>query len=213
MHIKIFLPNSNLSIKREYKYDDDEYCIGVDKGALVALNNEIKVDECCGDFDSLDDEKQLIYIKKNIQKTAIYSSKKDDSDTAIAIDRALELNPQKISIFSEFSGRFDHTYALLLLAYKAHQTVSETILYGKQNKLTFLNPGTHEIVKSKYDYISFFAWKYDVTSLTLVNVEYPLNNYDLTVDSILCLSNAYISSKAQIIFSKGVLLCIESKDE
>lgn len=213
MHVKIFLPNSDNAIKLNYQREENEYCVGVDKGALVGINNNITIDEACGDFDSVNDRNDLETIKSKVRVITEYNPVKDDPDTMLAVKRALELNPSKISIYSEFSGRFDHTYSLVHIAFYAYKHVSDMVVYGVKNKVSFLGEGVHEIIKSDYDYVSLFAWCNEVEGLTLKGFEYPLANYSLKFDNILCLSNAYISSKAQIKLSKGVLLCIESKDE
>ena len=88
--------------------------VGIDKGAYIAYENNVKLDYAIGDFDSIsaDEFRKLKDYCEVIKLNPI----KDDTDTLYAIKMFKDFD--KIILIGGISGRrIDHFYANLLLFY------------------------------------------------------------------------------------------------
>ena len=52
----------------------------------------------------------------------------------------------------------------------------------------------------------------EVFGITLKNLKYPLNDFDLKMGDTICVSNEFKDEKASINFKKGILLVVISND-
>lgn len=154
--------------------------IAVDKGLSHLYKQGITPLMAIGDFDSLDDLQLLEDLQ--IEKFPV---RKDDTDTALALQYAIAHGYDEIDIYGVIGGRIDHFMAALILL-KRYAQVAIT-LYDRQNKIQLLKAGTHHLPIT-YDYFSIFALK--DTHLTLHNCTYPLDDYLLRSDDPLCVSNS-----------------------
>ena len=184
-----------LSVNREIPF------IAVDGGILSLKQLNITPTYVVGDFDSSNG------INTNQYQNVIQlPCRKDDADTQVAIKQALELGYDEIELYGVTGGRLDHFFAVcrLLVLYK---DVMITI-YDDLNKIYLLKPGSHCISKDGYDYISFFA--INQSQLTLKGLEYPLDDYCLSYDNPLCLSNEIKNDQCEVINS-DYIYCIQAK--
>ena len=81
--------------------------ICADSGYLHSKALEIKADYLIGDLDSLEE------IPDDVDEIIKFPSKKDDTDTVLAIRFAKNLGAQDITIIGGLANRLDHTYANL----------------------------------------------------------------------------------------------------
>jgi thiamine pyrophosphokinase len=116
-------------------------------------------------------------------------------------------------LYGTTGGRFDHQFATIGLMLKCAKWDVRIYMIDEKNRLSILTPSFQQI---KFDhtkrYISFFALEGKVKNLTLGNVEYPLDGYDLMVDDSLCVSNKPLSSSIDVSFDSGYLLAVQSSD-
>ncbi|NLC95136.1 MAG: thiamine diphosphokinase [Bacilli bacterium] len=184
--------------------------IGVDYGAIRLLNMGIALDYAFGDFDSisLEDLNRLEKICKNINK---YKIEKNNTDTELAFEFVLTLKPKVINLFGVTGKRLDHFLSTLFLFERIKNTECELYIYDEHNKIYLKKPGTYNIKKSTYKYISFFMYDKPVT-LALKNFKYGLDNYLLKNQDSLCISNEITGDYGIISFTGGHLLIVESKD-
>ncbi len=201
MIVKIFASPTDYSLNTLYKKAKNEYLIGVEKGAVYALKNGLKLDLALGDFDSVTKEEKS-YIKTHAKKFKAHAIRKDKTDSDLAISEALALNPSRIILYGGIGSRMDHTYGNIMFLKRGNITMVNDVV-----KMFVLNSGTYGITHS-HDYISFFAVE-DVKGLTLKGFSFELNAYDLNVDDPLCISN---QGQGVVSFEKGKLLVIQSDD-
>lgn len=196
MVINIYLPPTPYKIITKA-----DIHIGVESGALFAIQQKITLDRVISDFDSISkgDYETLEASGVLIEK---YPSKKDETDAALAVLEALKYDPQQIYLYTGLGTRADHLVANLLLLQKGPIT-----LINDSTKAYVLNPGSHEI-KTSLDYISFFAIS-RVKGLDLKGFKYELENALLEPSNPLGISN---EGSGTVYFKEGTLLVIESKD-
>ena len=183
-----------------YQHDENEYIIGCDGGAIVLKNKNVPIDILIGDFDSSNYE-DIKDLSPNIKR---YKSEKDQSDLELALEYALKMNYDKIEIYNVTGLRQDHFLSSLNLLKKYHQ--HNIFIYDQYNKIYVSGSGQYS--KNDFHYISFFAIDND-TIISLQGFKYNLENYNLTIDDSLCLSNEIISI-GEVTTNKDLII-IESK--
>jgi thiamine pyrophosphokinase len=201
MIVKIFTNPVNYTLDTLYKKDEFEYLIGVEQGAYYAVKKGLTLDMALGDFDSITKEEYKV-IEQHAKSLKKYPSKKDETDTFLAVEDAKSLKPERIIIYGGIGSRIDHTYANILLA-KNHKIT----FINNQHKLYTLSKGTYTI-DNPHRYISFFALE-EVIGLTLEGFDYTLKDYTLTTNDPLSISN---KGSGTITFNEGILLVIEAND-
>lgn len=193
---------------------DETIWVGVDRGVFYLINRDIIPAMAFGDFDSVS-EAELSAIEHRVTGIKKYKPEKDETDMELALNWALEQNPDTIHLFGATGGRLDHLLAnvQLLLGPIKSKNPANVYLIDEKN-IVFLKEAGHypiEKVASK-KYISFVPLTLDVTNLTLEGFKYPLKNRHIYLGSTLCISNELISDYGTFSFSKGILIVVRSND-
>ncbi len=186
-----------------HPHPDWDY-FGADRGALLIIEAGLPLKGAVGDFDSVSEEERS-QIEKAAEILIRLNCHKDQSDTAEALTLIKQLDYQKIIVLGGLSGRFDHTWANLQLLRRFPELVWE----DEKNRLRILKPGSHEVVKEDYPYISFFSLEEGL--ITLEGMEYPLKEYWLHPLNSLGLSNVLLSKTGRVSCTMPVL-CVQSRD-
>jgi len=189
------------------------YVVGVDRGALKLIEKNFAVDVAIGDFDSVSElERQLIGERAKL--VLGLPADKDVTDCEAAVEHVVEKGYRQIYLYGVTGARFDHQFATIGLMLKYAKRGIRIFMKDAQNTITILTSGSHEIeIDSDIGkYASFFALENIVENLTIQNVKYPLENYDLTVDDSLCVSNEPLQRSINISFDSGYLLVVQSSD-
>jgi thiamine pyrophosphokinase len=188
--------------------------IGADRGALHLLQNGIVPKEAVGDFDSVT-ETEYEMISKSVDIVGRFQSEKDETDTELAVSRALSYNPERIVLTGVTGGRLDHTESTLHLLYRL-QTKFENISFSilnKSNELSMLIPGNYQLISDKrFPYISFFPFGGPVTGLNLTGFKYETVNATIETGMTKFTSNELASSSCTISFHSGICLMVRSSD-
>lgn len=190
-----------------------DYLIGVDRGASTLLEKGFIPNEIIGDFDSVTEE-EFIHLTKVIPTYKRVSSLKDETDTDLAIMRAVQLAPLEVFVTCVTGGRLDHQEAAFRSVQRfqlEYPAISFRII-NKQNVIQYLLPGTHNLSSDGFKYVSFFALSETIHEVTLKGVKYETNKVRMEQTSTLFTSNEIIEEKASISFSNGICLMIKSKD-
>lgn len=183
-----------------YKKDIDEYIIAVDGGIKAVNEAGIKADLAIGDFDSCD----INLYKNSYLKRLTFEKRKDYSDLELSLIECEKLNPDKVIIYNATGNRLDHFYANLLMLERYFHLNLEMV--NKNNHISVINKDTC-FEKNEYKYISFFALEEAVISLK--GFSYELDNYELSINDTLCLSNE-VNNKGCIFVNNKKILVIRS---
>ena len=197
--IKQFINNQN--------YD---YIICADGGANHAYKMNITPNYIIGDSDSINKEVIDFYKKQNVLFEE-FPSKKNETDSELCILLSKSLNASKIDLFGTLGGRIDHILANINLLYYIREQEIIPRIISEQEEIYI---ATNECVKIKgnvNDIISIIPIKGDAKGVTLENLEYPLNNYDMNYSTPLGISNIMLSEECKIAVKKGSLLIIRNK--
>ncbi|WP_223588567.1 thiamine diphosphokinase [Neobacillus bataviensis] len=206
-------PEDLLPDLKEYE-EENTIWVGVDRGVFHLLKCNISPVIAFGDFDSVSPE-ELQFIESKVEELKRFKPEKDETDMELALNWALEQNPEKIRIFGATGGRLDHLFAnvqLLLNPLRAKKTV-DICLIDRNNLLFLKEPGTYTIKKMNAEkYISFVPLTLTVSGITLEGFKFPLKNQHISLGSTLCISNELISDYGTFSFSEGILIVIRSHD-
>jgi thiamine pyrophosphokinase len=178
-----------------------DFHIGVEKGALFALEKGITLDLIIGDFDSVSEEE-----KRVLKKTAIpfieFAKEKDLTDAELALQEALKKDPEKVYIHTASGPRIDHLYANL-----RNLIPGVSVLVGPTFKAYRLAAG-HHTISPVFKYVSIFAFE-PVKALTLSGFKYEAFFPEFGLNQMQGISN---EGAGTIDFEAGEILVIESKD-
>lgn len=205
-------PVSSIPHLKTYENEVDIW-IGADRGALTLVNQGIKVDYALGDFDSVSvKEKEAIF--KHASHSDVHPSMKDETDLEIALNKAYDLNAEKIYLFGITGGRLDHALVNIQLLYSMINQGVQGVIVDMSNKIEMKKPGTHMILRDDhYSYVSFVPFTEVVKNISLIDFAYPLENYDLHWGSTRLISNELKLSSGKVSFEEGLLLFIQSRDD
>lgn len=181
--------------------------IGVDKGTLSLLKQNLPVTLAIGDFDSVNTE-EMKQIETAVKEVIHLPCIKNDTDSEAAIKEAIQRGYNLIYLVGALGGRADHEYVNLRLAY---QHPLHVILLDGQNRIEAYTQGTYQIEKENYAYISFFTE--DEAEISLENFKYKLSWRKLKRQDLYTVSNEVIGEEGTLTVHHGTVLVIQSKDE
>lgn len=180
--------------------------IACDSGARHLEAAGLTPDVLMGDIDSLALPQLADYERRGV-KIVRYPVHKDFTDTALALDYALGLQPRSIHIWGALGGRIDHALANIHLLIKGKEKGIPTRLIDDYGEM-FVVPGMTEIVDAVGCLVSIMALSSVVEGITLTGFYYPLTHETLSVSESRGISNRVTASPASVRVSSGDLLVI-----
>ena len=192
------------AFKEIIKVDKDDYLVAVDGGYDILSSFSLVPDLVIGDFDSA--------ILKPAGKNVIeYPKEKDETDMMIAAKFCLQKGFNKFKIYGGLGGRLSHTLSNIILLTYLLDNNSEGILYSDKETIQLLKNGCLSFSAQEEGYISVFSLSKEAKGVTLSNLKYPLNNYDLKENDSIGQSNEFTGKEAKIEVKKGTLLIIKER--
>lgn len=211
----------NLEFARQYcKTLSVDKVFAVDRGLEYACHLGIMPDYIIGDFDTVNPELLGSY-RERVEKEKLpicidrYPSKKDESDTELAMRRAIGEKPDEITVLAATGSRIDHMLANLGLLLLPAEKAIECRIVDEHNRVRVLCPGNECRIarKEQYgEYLSLIPLTPVVKGLTISGVMYPLAERTIRQGSSFTVSNQITEQEAVIKVAEGVLLIMESRD-
>lgn len=184
----------------------DRLLIACDGGARHLSGAGLKPDVLIGDMDSLSPERLAEHERQGI-KILRYPADKDYTDTALALDYALELHPKSIDIWGALGGRIDHALANIHLLIRGVKAGIPTCLVDEFAEVKIADDQTR-FVNAVGCLVSLIALSPVVEGITLTGFEYPLTHENLNLSESRGISNIVAASPASIRVETGHLLVI-----
>ena len=187
--------------------------IAVDGGLKQAEDLGLVPDLIVGDFDTVDPEVLKRFRSREHIMWDVHRPEKDETDTELALQKAMALGCGEIVVLGATGGRADHMMGNVQLLYQCLQKGIFACLLDPQNKIYLLD-GAREYHKCDLwgKYISFLPLTERVQGITLKGFKYPLQDQDIEIGTSLCISNELTEETARIDLKDGVLICVESHD-
>ncbi|MEA3222785.1 MAG: thiamine diphosphokinase [Thermodesulfobacteriota bacterium] len=188
---------------------NSEMIIAADKGAQYCLDAGIIPDIITGDMDSVPKETLDILSEKGA-KIISYSSDKDETDTGLALDVAIERGAEQVEILSGIGDRFDHSIANVHLLYKALIHGINAYILTSRHKI-FLVDSKYCIEEMKGSTISFLPLTERAGGICLDGFAYNIKDAVMEMGFPYGVSNVITSDKATVRVSEGVIIGIISR--
>ncbi|MEK4194881.1 thiamine diphosphokinase [Paenibacillus sp. FSL L8-0323] len=191
--------------------DEEDFIIGVDRGALFLISHGYIPDIAVGDFDSVSPEAFQDIQSKSKKTITCDAVNKDLTDSEMALDIAMNQQPDSILLLGVTGTRIDHSLASIQMMTRALQRQINCYVMDSNNYVTLT--GSQTVIEDLgYTYVSLLPLTPEVTGITLEGFQYPLNDATLKLGQSLGVSNKLISSTGTVRIRSGLLLIIQSKD-
>ena len=184
----------------------EDFLIAVDGGLNHLANLGLTPHLIIGDMDSID-EGQLQHYQNQKVEIEKYPAEKDQNDLELALQKALEMNPETIWIVAALGNRVDQTLGnIFLLTREDLVDVDIHLIDGKRD--VFLIREYADISGAEGERVSLIPIFGPVNGIRTTGLKYSLNNETLYPDQTRGISNQLINAKANISIEDGLLLCI-----
>jgi len=194
-----------------YRTDFDSF-VGVDRGSLWVLEENLPLALAVGDFDSVTEEERQV-IQKRAQHFVQARPEKDDTDLELALLTIFEQNPQaQVTIFGALGGRIDHMLANVFLPSnpKLAPYMRQIAIEDRQNLIAYCPEGTSQLEpRSDYDYLAFMPVR--DSQLTILGAKYELTEENFFFKKVYA-SNEYIDREVSVTCPDGYVVVLHSKD-
>jgi len=183
------------------KVNEEDMVIAADKGHIYAKESGITPTMIIGDFDSANQPEGDLVIKLNPIK--------DYTDTKAALMVAEDWGYDEIIIYGGLGGRESHTFANITNALEFKKKGINVVLKSKYKSFYIVDDKLDYKIKDSEDfYVSIFALSDIVKGVDIKGLYYELNNFDLTNDNALGVSNETCGKDFKIKVKSGYLLVI-----
>ena len=192
------------------KPEKGDLVIAADAGYLTAQKMGVTPDILLGDFDTLGEEN----IPDGIECLRV-PAEKNDTDTQLAVEVAIERGAGEIVIVGGLSGRLDHTLSSLAILEDLWERKNDriyAILTDGKNRVRFIRNSGVILPRSQYRYFSLIAADELVKGVTLEGCKYSLKNGRISRRHQWAVSNEIVGNCALIEIKRGGVWVIESMD-
>lgn len=190
---------------------EEDLVIAVDGGINYCGILEIEPDIILGDFDSVNEaQREAILTMKEQAPDRVIALKpeKDDTDMLAALKLGLKMGYDYFLIYGATGGRLEHTLANIqcLLYLKNHDAVG--YLMDGSGMIFVMKNEEVKLRDNLEGYFSLFCLGKEAKGVTIRGMKYELDNYTMTNDFPIGVSNEFIGKEATISVADGELVGI-----
>lgn len=190
-----------------------EYTIAADSGMEFCRRSGVIPDMIIGDFDSVKEDTLHFFESQPDIIFQKLNPIKDDTDTEFAIRQAISLGAKEITILGGTGTRLDHVLGNISLLGIGLQEQVQMYLVDAHNRIRMIQNQLKLKRGEQFgSYVSLVPYNGEVTHLFLKGFQYPLMDFTLKPYNSLGISNEIVEEEAEISFTEGTLLVIESRD-
>ncbi len=206
----IIFSNGQILDYNSIKIKDYDLIICCDGGIKHTKKLNIIPDYILGDLDSA--PKDIVeYYKKLDVKFKIVSSYKDETDTELGINFAIELGAKTIDLYGATGTRLDHTLANIHSLMIALKNSVEAKIINENNIIQLINKQI--VFKNKIGTtISLIPLSTEVKGIVTQGFKYPLNNESLSIGLSRGISNVIVDEESKVTIKSGYMIVIEAND-
>lgn len=191
--------------------EEEDLVIAVDGGINYCGILEIEPDIILGDFDSVNEAQReaILAMKEQVPDRVIaLKPEKDDTDMLAALKLGLTMGYDYFLIYGATGGRLEHTLANIqcLLYLKNHDAVG--YLMDGSGMIFVMKNEEVKLRDNLEGYFSLFCLGKEAKGVTIKGMKYELDNYTMTNDFPIGVSNEFIGKEASISVVDGELVGI-----
>ena len=190
----------------EERVEAGDIVVCADSGYKNAVKMGVKIDVLVGDFDSLGK------IPDDVGEVVQVPAEKNQTDTQLAVDIALDRGADEIVIVASTSGRCDHALSSLAILEYLHAKKKIAYIVNGQNRVRFLRDSGVILIRSQYKYFSVITLDASAKGVSIDGGKYTLKNAKLERGVQFAVSNEIENNAALITVKKGSVYVIESRD-
>lgn len=180
----------------------NDLVIAADGGYSYCLNVGIKPHLVVADFDSFNGQIEGVQVLKSIPE-------KDDTDLMLSIQEGLKRGFKEFLIYGALGGRIEHSLGNIGCLHYLVKHGAHGILISKDCKVEVLGIGKY--LYNDQGYISIFSMN-ENTIVSLKNLKYELDHYELNNYTTLGVDNEFIGEIATIEVHQGCLIIVRNKE-
>jgi len=186
----------------------DDLIIAADGGALIALKLDLQPRVVIGDMDSLPPEIRMELTERGCQFVS-HSPRKDETDTELAIQYALQAGADEIVLLGATGDRLDHTLAnVLLLGMSELERVPATIVAGSTQVWLLRGGYELEFGGTPGDIVTLLPLGQDAIGVSTAGLEWALHDDTLRFGPARGVSNVMTMPEARVRLREGRLLVL-----
>lgn len=186
---------------------EDDLILAADSGYHNARALGVKPHAVLGDFDSMN-ESDLPHSVERIRVPA----EKDETDTQLAINYALEQGAREIIFIGGLDGRIDHALSNLLLLQALDEKFIHAVITDGNNRVRFLRNNSTLLPRSDFRYFSLLPADAKIKGVSIDGAKYPLKKATLTRNNpSFSVSNEIVGNCALIDVRRGGVWIVESR--
>ena len=187
---------------------DADLLVAADGGALLCSRWDLLPRIVVGDLDSLGAERAEELGHAGVQVVA-YPADKDESDTELAVQWALEAGADEVVLVAALGGeRIDHELANILLVADPRLAGRIRAVRGDTTLSALHSGGSLRLSGAPGDLVTLLPLG-DVSGVTTDGLQYALRGEDLRAGAARGLSNVVEGPDARVSLTEGALIVIE----
>lgn len=197
------------------KKENFDHIIGVDGALEFCKEQNIIPTRIVGDFDTLDPEILTWYRTHTRIEIRQFNPVKDATDTQIAIELAMELGSDRITLLGGTGTRLDHVLGNIQTLYLPFTKDIDCRMVDVHNRIRLVSGELHLKMEEQWGkYVSLIPFTTDVEGVDLIGFKYPLEKFCFTVlgTGSRGISNEITEEEAVIRMEKGIMILVESRD-
>lgn len=187
----------------------DDYIMCADGGTQHALALNLKPNLVIGDMDSVR-KGHWQKLKTAGISMELFPRDKNETDLELAINRAIEMKPEKIVIVAALGGRLDQTLGNIALLTTSQLSAIDIRLDDGVEEI-FLCRDQVQVHGGSGDLVSLIPWQGDVTGVVTKDLKWPLQDETLYPDRTRGISNEMTGDTATISIRSGLLLILHRR--
>ncbi len=189
------------------------YVVCADAGMKFCHEAGIMPDLILGDFDSVDEESYEYFQKVCPERMERFPSHKDETDTELALLRAIEAGADDITMIGATGTRLDHVMGNIQMLKLALDRKVSCQIVDAHNRIRMVDKFA-ELKKANQfgKYVSLLPFTPEVRGITLKGFAYEVEDFTLVSGIARGVSNELEAETATIFCEEGILLVIESRD-
>lgn len=191
-------------------FDDADFIVCADGGALHLRKLGIRPDVLLGDFDSIK-ASHLEYYSEQKVKILKFPKEKDMTDAELAVNTAIDRGYSDIVIIGGTGTRLDHTLSNISLLKQMLDRGVRGRVVNEYNEI-FLIDDSVEVEAEEGCYLTLLPVTSKVEGITTKGLCYPLREETIEMGSTRGVSNSFVAQTAQISISSGILMVIKSRE-
>ena len=187
--------------------------LAADAGMEALYRDHVLPDIIVGDFDSVNPDTLEYFHDKEQIEICMLTPEKNDTDTEHAIREAIRRGAHEIVILGGTGSRIDHVLGNICLLGIGLEEHVDIRMVDEHNRIRMIDSPLKIRKKDQFGkYISLIPFSGRAEGVTLKGFKYPLDNYTMGGFNSLGISNEIVDDEAEISFTSGQMIVVESKD-